>query len=34
LGVGGRKIFLVHAGEEDAGRRFDVPAEDLERVAA
>lgn len=34
LGVGGRKIFLVHVGEEDAGRRFDVPAENLERVAA
>ena len=34
LGVGGRQIFLVHVGEEDAGRRFDVPAENLERIAA
>jgi hypothetical protein len=29
-----RKIFLVHVREEDAGRRFDVPAESLERIAA
>lgn len=34
LGVGGRQIFLVHVGDEDAGRTFDMPAEDLERVAA
>jgi hypothetical protein len=34
MGVGGRQIFLVHVGDEDAGRRFDVPAENLERVAA
>jgi hypothetical protein len=34
LGVGGRKISLVQVGEEDAGRRFDVPAENLERIAA
>lgn len=34
LGAGRRQILLVHVGDEDAGRRFDVPAEDLERVAA
>ena len=34
LGVGGRKIFLVHVGDEDEGRTFDMPADDLERVAA
>ena len=34
LGVGGRQIFLVHVGDEDEGRRFDVPAEDLERLPA
>lgn len=34
LGVGGRQIFLVRVGDEDDGRRFDVPADDLERVAA
>jgi hypothetical protein len=34
LGVGGRQIFMVHVGDEDAGRRFAVPAENLERVAA
>lgn len=34
LGVGGRQIFPVHVGDEDMGRRFDVPAENLERVAA
>ena len=34
LGVGGRQIFLVHVGDEDEGRRFDVPAENLERAAA
>lgn len=34
LGIGGRQIFMVHVGDEDAGRRFAVPAENLERAAA
>lgn len=34
LGVDGRQIFLVRVGDEDESRQFDVPAEDLERVAA
>lgn len=34
LAIDGSHIFLVHVGEEDAGRRFDVPAESLERIAA
>jgi hypothetical protein len=34
LGIGGRQIFLVHVGEDDEGRRFDVPADNLERIAA
>jgi hypothetical protein len=34
LALDGSHIFLVHVGEEDAGRRFDVPAENLERIAA
>jgi hypothetical protein len=34
LDVDGSHIFMVHVGDEDAGRRFAVPAESLERVAA
>jgi hypothetical protein len=34
LGVDGSQIFLVRVGSEDEGRQFDVPAENLERVAA
>ena len=34
LDVNGSHIFLIRVGDEDEGRRFDVPAENLERVAA
>jgi hypothetical protein len=34
LGVDGSQIFLIRVGNEDEGRRFDAPAESLERIAA
>lgn len=30
----GSQLFLIRVGDEDEGRTFDVPAENLERVAA
>lgn len=34
LGVDGRQIVAIRVGAEDEARRFEVRAEDLERVAA
>jgi hypothetical protein len=33
-GFDGSQLFLVRVGAEDEGRTFDVPAENLERIAA
>ncbi|HUB74245.1 MAG TPA: hypothetical protein VL979_09450 [Solirubrobacteraceae bacterium] len=30
----GSQLFLIRVGDEDEGRTFDVPAENLERIAA
>lgn len=29
----GSQLFLIRVGDDDEGRTFDVPAENLERVA-
>jgi hypothetical protein len=34
LGVDGSQILLIRVGDEDEGRKFEVRAETLERVAA
>jgi hypothetical protein len=34
LGVDGSQIFVIRVDDADEGRRFDVDAENLERVAA
>jgi hypothetical protein len=34
LGLDGRQIVVIRVGGEDEGPRFDVRAEDLDRVAA
>lgn len=34
LGIDGSQIVMIRVGDEDAGRQFEVGAEDLARVAA